>query len=285
MVSSCQSCIEVTPRIFISYRREDAAGHAGRLYDGLVEHFGDESVFRDLDTLAPGTDFVDHIEASIAQADVVLAVIGTEWLAATDPSTGVRRLEDPDDFVALELSAALASDALVVPILVRGAPMPAARDLPEALRPLARRNALELSDQHWKLGLVTLVETLEGASSEDPRDAKSHPGRPPSASAEIVERSERVWTLRVLLGEEVRLVSVQMHVWRETSLRIDGRAVEVTRTSDSGITTRRLSYDFIFPRGGNGMESRFAIVAQGPPYRLTGLHLAIADQVVFSEGV
>jgi len=106
-------------RVLISYRREDTAGHAGHLYDILVEHFGSAQVFRDVDTIAPGDDFVEIIEKSIGTADVLVALIGREWLSAANPD-GRRRLDDPDDFVRLELGKALERNVRVVPVLVQG---------------------------------------------------------------------------------------------------------------------------------------------------------------------
>ena len=90
-------------RIFISYRRDDASGHAGRLYDDLAERFGDDRVFIDIDTIEPGVDFGDSIEQALDRCEVVLAVIGKSWVTITD-SAGLRRLDNPDDYVRMEAS-------------------------------------------------------------------------------------------------------------------------------------------------------------------------------------
>jgi hypothetical protein len=138
------------PGVFISYRRDDCAGHAGRLYDRLAEHFGEERVFMDIDAIDPGVDFGERIEEAVASCDLFIALIGDDWLDIKDPS-GRRRLDDPDDFVRLELAAGLARSGLrVIPVLVEGASMPASGDLPDDLKPLARRNAFELSDARWR---------------------------------------------------------------------------------------------------------------------------------------
>jgi hypothetical protein len=150
----------VVAGIFLSYRREDAGGHAGRLYDKLANRFGAEMVFRDIDTLRPGANFVEHIESSVAAADVVLAMIGRDWVAATD-ADGRPRLEDANDYVRLELEAALRRDILVIPVLVRNATMPRAADLPGELVPLAQRNAFELPDQHWPFAVDALLAAIE----------------------------------------------------------------------------------------------------------------------------
>jgi hypothetical protein len=155
------------PRIFISYRQGEAGTDAGWLYDQLAERFGKENVFRDIDTLPLGTDWVHQIEDSISRADAVLALIGPGWLGAVDPESGSRRLDDPDDVLRMELSVALRSNCLVIPVLVRGARMPASRELPEDLKPLARRNALVLADPHWKFAVADLAVQLETAFPED----------------------------------------------------------------------------------------------------------------------
>lgn len=146
--------------IFISYRREDAAGYAGRLRESLERRLGDDQVFRDVDTLQPGQDFVEAIESRLAQCRVMLVVIGREWLDARS-SSGQRRLDDPYDFVRLEVAAALGRRAvLLVPVLVEGASMPQAADLPDPIRALARRHAVSLRDETWDDDVDRLVETV-----------------------------------------------------------------------------------------------------------------------------
>jgi len=149
----------VSPTVFVSYRREDSAGHAGRLYDALVARFGERSVFMDVE-LAPGIDFVDRITEAVGACDVLVVVIGPRWAAA--PS----RLDDPSDFVRLEVETALRRpDVRVVPALVAGAQMPAPEALPESLRALTRRNAIELSDARWRFDTGRLADAVEGTSS------------------------------------------------------------------------------------------------------------------------
>ena len=151
------------PRILISYRRDDSSAYAGRLYDGLAEHFGDQQVFMDITTLQPGVDFVAEIERAVAASDAVLVVIGRDWLMATD-AQGRRRLDKAEDFVRLEVEAALSRKARVIPVLVGGASMPTSDDLPEALRDLARHNAIELSDGRWRFDLSRLIAALDSGA-------------------------------------------------------------------------------------------------------------------------
>ena len=157
---------------FVSYRREDAAGFAGRLCDSLERLLPDEPIFRDVDGLSPGQDFVAAIDARLRQCRVCLAVIGRDWLNARD-AEGRRRLDQPDDFVRLELMAALARpEVLVVPVLVEGASMPAAEALPQEIRALARRQAVALRDDTWDA-------TSRGWSVHSNRQWASPAGAPP----------------------------------------------------------------------------------------------------------
>jgi hypothetical protein len=151
--------------IFISYRRSDASGHAGRLYDRLKAHFGAERIFMDIDTLEPGVDFVDRIDEALKSCGAVLAVIGQGWVAASD-TEGRRRLDDPGDFVGVEIGAALYRGVTVIPVLVQRASMPAEKDLPDRLKPLTRRHAVELDDARWDYDVGRLVRSLEKAMTE-----------------------------------------------------------------------------------------------------------------------
>jgi hypothetical protein len=131
-------------RIFISYRRQDTAWPAGRLYDVLMEHFPAEQVFRDVDNIEPGADFVERITATVGSCDVLLALIGPQWLTISDEN-GQRRLDNPRDYVRLEIETALTRKIRVIPILVDEARMPNADELPAALAPLIRRSAVEIN--------------------------------------------------------------------------------------------------------------------------------------------
>lgn len=147
-------------RIFISYRRDDAGGYSLLVFDRLVSHFGRGRVFMDIDTLEPGADFVDVIEHAVGACDALIALIGKQWLTITDEQ-GRRRLDVPEDFVRLELAAALERNIRVIPVLVRGAKMPNSDELPEPLRPLVRRHAVELSDERIHYDLKRLIDVLQ----------------------------------------------------------------------------------------------------------------------------
>lgn len=117
------------PGIFISYRRDDSIGHTGRLYDLLSQHFGRAHVFMDIDTIGPGENFAEVIEKTCDTCEVLLAVIGHSWESVTGQN-GIRRLDDPEDFVRLEIGHALEKGLRVVPVLVDGAQMPDAKIFP-----------------------------------------------------------------------------------------------------------------------------------------------------------
>jgi len=156
--------------IFINYRREDSAGYAGRLASDLVQRLPGVSIFQDIDRIDPGADFVDSINNALDQSQMVLALIGRGWLNATDKK-GQRRLANPGDFVVLELASALKRRIRTIPVLVGGAEMPAAEDLPDAIKDLARRNAHEISDTRWRYDVDQLVGKIRSAMDAAKREA------------------------------------------------------------------------------------------------------------------
>jgi len=151
-----------TPRIFISYRRSDTAGHAGRLYDHLKSYFGSDRVFFDVDTIPAGTDFAQKINNELDQSQVVLVLIGKGWLDVKDPA-GNKRLDDPRDYVRIEVETALRKSVMVIPVLLQGAEMPSARALPEALSDFSRRNAIRLDDDQWNSDFRMLTVILRNS--------------------------------------------------------------------------------------------------------------------------
>ena len=154
-------------KVFITYRREDSAAQAGRLYDAMVVKFGEGNVFMDVD-MAPGVDFVKRIREAVASCRVLIVVMGPEWSTIEDEQ-GRRRLEDPEDFVRLEVETALRRPEVTpIPVLVDGAAMPSQRELPEPLRPITRRNAIELSDLRWRQDVGRLIGALDQLIEEAP---------------------------------------------------------------------------------------------------------------------
>jgi hypothetical protein len=147
-------------QIFISYRRDDSSGWAGRLYDSLNRHFVSNQIFIDVDNLEPGTDFVEAIKSSVGSCDVLITVIGKRWLISSDED-GKRRLDNPDDFVRLEVATALGRKIRVIPVLVDGASMPRSDDLPDDMKLLTRRNALDVSHSRFNADSGRLIAVVE----------------------------------------------------------------------------------------------------------------------------
>ena len=156
-------------KIFISYRRDDSAGYAGRLFEHLTARFGARSVFMDIDTIEPGEDFRKVIEATVGTCDVVLVLMGKHWLKMTN-AQGDRRLDDPGDLVRAEIAGALANPQVrVIPVLVRDASMPGEYELPEDIRELSWRNAIQLSDQRFQYDVNRLIGVIERAGVKPER--------------------------------------------------------------------------------------------------------------------
>ena len=151
-------------RIFINYRRDDSAGYANSIYQSLVARFGADQVFMDVDTIAPGKNFDQRIDQTLSTCDVVVAVIGREWLTASHGRGP--RLESPDDYVRLELERAIDRNIPLVPTLVHGADLPNADQLPQPLRPLLKRQAIELRNTSWKADVDRMTKAFEELARE-----------------------------------------------------------------------------------------------------------------------
>jgi len=153
--------------IFINYRREDSIGTAGRLHDRLAQTFGQKNIFMDVDSIPPGVDFVEDLNSQVAACDVVLVVIGPNWLDAKD-ETGKRRLDNADDFVVIEIAAALARNIPVIPVLLDRARIPKASELPSPIKALARRNAVEILSTQFGRDAEALIEKIREALNGGP---------------------------------------------------------------------------------------------------------------------
>ena len=232
--------------LFISYRRVDAAGHAGRLFDRLAAHFGKDAVFMDVEGIEAGVDFVEVIEQAVGGCAVLLAVIGRSWLTCVDEQ-GRRRLDDPQDFIRLEIGSALARKVRVVPVLVEGAQMPPVEALPEDLRPLARLQAVELRDSRWDSDVEALIAVLERTLAaegapvrDDSADRRATPSGMPPVASQTGIRPYGIW-----LGGALALVAavfVAAYLLRPdaTQPRVEDAAVHpapAPSTAPAGSTT------------------------------------------------
>ena len=148
-------------KVFISYRRDDSAGHAGRVHDRLEREFGRDLLFMDVDAIPLGINFVKVLGEEVAKCDVLLAVIGPNWLNARDED-GNRRLDNPHDFVRVEIGAALQRNIPVIPILLDGTKVPKANQLPKELEDLSLRNGLDIRHVSFHNDVDRLIRGLKG---------------------------------------------------------------------------------------------------------------------------
>jgi formylglycine-generating enzyme required for sulfatase activity len=147
-------------KIFISYRQDDSAHVAGRIYDRLIEQFDRDGVFKDVDSIPLGEDFRIHLDTQVAKCEVFLAVIGRDWMNSMG-STGKTRLDDPRDFVRIEIESALKRQIPVIPILVSGATIPPAERLPVSLQALSFRQSIAVRrDPDFHRDMDRLIEYL-----------------------------------------------------------------------------------------------------------------------------
>jgi hypothetical protein len=163
--------------IFLSYRRDDAEGEAGRLFDDLIAGFGRGKVFMDVTGIEPGRDFRKVIDQNVASCGVLLAMIGKDWIDAKDDA-GRRRLDDPLDFVRLETASALRRDIPVIPVLVHGGRLPRPEQLPEDLKDLVYRNAVELSHARWDSDVQLLIKALRPHVDMEPEEVSGARAKP-----------------------------------------------------------------------------------------------------------
>ena len=157
-----KDCDKTSIRIFLSYRRKDSAAFTGRLYDRLKEKFSiSESVFFDITGIHAGEKFPKRIQDELEQSNIVIPIIGSEWLRIAD-NAGKRRLDNPEDWVRKEIEFALAQeDCIVIPVLIDDAQMPSEDELPEGLKSLSSRNAITIRNSKFKMGTKELIQEIQ----------------------------------------------------------------------------------------------------------------------------
>ena len=146
-------------KIFISYRRSDTQGYAGRLSDSLESYFGDNRVFRDIDDIKGGSEFAKDIEKQMSSADAVIVLIGPNWLTISNDD-GKRRIDDPDDWVVEEIATAIELGIRIFPVLIEGTVLPRIEELPEKLAPILNYNAITISDRNWDADILGLGKII-----------------------------------------------------------------------------------------------------------------------------
>jgi hypothetical protein len=229
-------------QIFISYRRDDTAGYARAVYDELARRYGAERVFIDVDDIAAGQSFAEVIRGAVSASSVVLVLIGKRWRGDRDGAAS--RLDDPGDFVRIEVAAALASGAPVIPVLLDGVPMPSEAELPEALRSLASRNAIELRATAFGADMARLMAALPAAVRDAAQPASAAPATPSAAA---------VRAPRTLIWGAVAVVAAAAAAWllwgtpaqQRPSTRLpEAAAPAVVRPDINGVWEADVKYDW-----------------------------------------
>ena len=176
----------MTIQVFVSYRRGDSPHAAGRLVDRLDEHF---KLFLDVDRIRPGADFTSVVREAVDKSDVLVAVIGLQWLTLAAEHGG-RRIDQPGDWVAEEIGTALRRGTLVIPVLVDGAQMPSRAELPPALADLANRQALKIAHESFAADsrrLIEMIEEMVSTATPQTVDLWDDPDYPPARGAFLQE--------------------------------------------------------------------------------------------------
>ena len=215
-------------RIFISYRRDDDPFAARIIYDRLVRHFGDANVFFDVDSIPIGVDFVEYLDSEVQKCSAFIAVIGRGWVDASDP-VGNRRLDNENDFVRIEIESALTRDMLVVPVLVNGADMPGAQELPESIRPLSRRNALSVSHLRFEADADGMARALEKALDDKVKRARE------AEEAQIAEEARKAEDAR---RRKLR-APLKRSAWPMRPAKLKQRPAGQKRSADKKRSARR----------------------------------------------
>src|SRR6266576_4289148 len=186
--------------IAISYRREDSLPIAGRLYDPLQAKFGKKNVFMDFDSIPPGADFRQHIKQMIERSNLVIAIIGPHWLGEQPDAS--RRIDNPADFVRLEIAYALERGVPVIPVLINNTPMPSSEKLPQEIEGVAFRNALSLDTgidfHHHADRLITGIGKAMDIAPRS-RGLQNVPERTASAANARPLRKFATWSAVILL--------------------------------------------------------------------------------------
>jgi formylglycine-generating enzyme required for sulfatase activity len=223
--------------VFISYRRENTAGEARALFNDLVARLGEDSVFMDVDSIALGRDFRSALQETTAACDLMLVLIGRNWAQVKDEG-GRARLEDPADYVRLEIEAALTRDIAVTPVLVQGAHMPAPEDLPAEIRNLAYRNGFELSHNRWESDVQEMVRRFDLEGPTGGAQAKHFPlHQPPPVPS---DRRDNSAASAITQGEPQAGLLRQVRLTRRQTMGIGALAVLGTGGVIAAPSIRRL---------------------------------------------
>lgn len=247
--------------VFISYRRDDAAGYARAVYDALAQRFGDERVFIDVDDIDAGQRFGEVIVQALAASRVLLVLIGPRW--AGERAGGGSRLDDETDLVRREVATGLSQGLQVIPLLLDGARMPGEAQLPQELRPLAGRNALMLHNARYADDMKRLLATLEEALGEAP---SSRPGP---------RRKILRWSLGAAAGVAAGVAALW---WARRGSALDGVLGAWEAEVTYGWPNTRHVERFVFRDAAGGLDGSASFL--GVPRGMAELHID-GDEVSF----
>jgi TIR domain len=264
--------------IFISYRRDQAEAHAGRIYDRLCEVFGEKAVFMDVDSISPGFDFPQALDDAVKSCDVMLVLIGPGWAEVRDEKG--RRLDDPNDYVRQEVEAGLRREIPVIPVLFGGAAPPRPDELPEGLQSLVRRQAFSLPHETFRSQAQVLVDLLQPLVAGGAQEAQSE--LEPTWTVEAISKTSSLRVLRVRLTHAQHLVTYDVGAFSAT-LSVDD--VVVTRKfwptgKEEGAPTVEVPFQLI--DGDAVRQCTFA--AYYGTWTIERATLAVDGQVLYDEG-
>jgi hypothetical protein len=258
--------------IFISYRREDTAPYAGRLFDRLRDHFGDQRVFMDVDSIRLGRDYSEAIDNAVGSSDALIALIGDHWLTITDDA-GRRRIDNSNDLLRLEIETALRRGIPIIPVLVNTATIPREEDLPPSIKPLARRQALRISHDRFRSDVTLLLEELE--------DMVSGQGAMPATTsrkqwrAEVMHSSRLRRSIRISSGEESHLITIRLRSGGSDLLELDGKVIKKGNVSNT-------THEFLI----HGRDTDSAVIMKVKPAFFPGMRitsLEVSGQQIYKE--
>lgn len=265
--------------IFISYRREQTAAHAGRIYDRLCDAFGEQAVFMDVDSIGLGLDFARVLDEAVSSCNVMLVLIGPGWAEIADQRG--RRLDDPTDYVRQELQAALRREIPVIPVLVRGATLPRPEELPEGLRPLVRRQAFPVPDETFRSQAQVLVERLRPMMARAPAGSPQAHGS--SWTVELISKTPPQRVFRVHLAHEHHLVTYN-YGWLSSTLVVDDVIVvrKVSLTGD-GKAKPHVEIPFQLSDGDVERPCTFSAYYAPPRLRIKRALLRVDGRLLYDE--
>lgn len=269
------------PGVFISYRRDDSAGYAGALLRELNERIGPDQVFMDTEDIEAGVEFPAVLRQAVQTCDVLLALIGSRWLDARD-AQGRRRLDDPSDFVRQEIALALQSGARVIPVLLDGTPMPSADELPEALKPLADRNALAMSNGRWAEDVARLMDQVKeglyargvelAASARAPADFVASVPMHPATKWLIAA----AWGFAAVFGGVAAALAISETRFEARSARAEADVVRLVEKADADDRSKVYYHPELAFLTPNGEQVSFvASVGSDPPSHRVGERVPI----------